>query len=258
MPDGARLDGGRPAAVAGRRERVRLETTAEIKARSWAVLGEVGAAGLSLRAVARSMGMAPSALYRYFPSRDDLLTVLITDGFDSLADALAVAYAGARRQGAGAGARRRPVADAVPTFRTVARAYRRWALDNPAVFGLVFSSSIPDYSGTPETTAASLRSSAVLLAVMADLVDQGGLDAAKVDRRVPDGLRARLLAWSVTDGRDLPPAALAAAMWCYASLHGMVSLEVNGHLPPVLDHDDELFESCIDVAVRTFTLPGAR
>jgi AcrR family transcriptional regulator len=243
--------------LSSRRDRLRLETTAEIKQRSWQLLGEVGAAGLSLRAVARSMGMAPSALYRYFPSRDDLLTALIVDGFDSLADALVLAYDGARdapRDGSGGQV---PANDAVPTFRTVARAYRQWALDNPAAFGLVFSSPVPGYDGNDQTTAAALRSSAVLLGVMADLVHQGSLDLQSVDPRVPAGLRDRLQQWRQHGGPELPPAALAAAMWCYASLHGMVTLELNHHFPPALQDDVELFESCVDSVVRSFVLPAA-
>src|SRR4051812_23148897 len=66
------------------RERVRAELTAEITDAARRQLGEVGAAALSLRAVARELGMASSALYRYFPSRDDLLTRLIIDGYDAL------------------------------------------------------------------------------------------------------------------------------------------------------------------------------
>src|SRR3954465_4125271 len=66
------------------RERVRAELTAEITDAARRQLASVGAAGLSLRAVARELGMASSALYRYFPSRDELLTRLIVDGYDDL------------------------------------------------------------------------------------------------------------------------------------------------------------------------------
>src|SRR3954471_6047773 len=66
------------------RERARAELTAEITDLARGQLATVGAAGLSLRAVARELGMASSAMYRYFPSRDDLLTRLIIDGYDAL------------------------------------------------------------------------------------------------------------------------------------------------------------------------------
>src|SRR3712207_2808941 len=73
------------------RDRVRAEVTAEITAVARRQLAEVGAAALSLRAVAREVGMASSAVYRYFASRDELLTRLITDGYDALGAAAEVA-----------------------------------------------------------------------------------------------------------------------------------------------------------------------
>src|ERR1700756_3222700 len=76
-----------------RRERLRQTTVAEIKALAWQQIAEAGAPSLSLRAIARDMGMTSSALYRYFPSREVLLTALIKDGFASLADALEAAEA---------------------------------------------------------------------------------------------------------------------------------------------------------------------
>ncbi|WP_375502006.1 TetR/AcrR family transcriptional regulator [uncultured Jatrophihabitans sp.] len=88
--------------VVPRRERLRIETTAEIKQRAWASMAEVGTDALSLRAVARQMGMAPSALYRYFASRNDLLTALIIDGFTGLAGALRKAFDESCRRGDGA------------------------------------------------------------------------------------------------------------------------------------------------------------
>ena len=69
------------------RERARAELTDEIKAVARRQLATVGAQGLSLRAVSRELGMVSSALYRYFPSRDDLLTVLIIDAYDALGEA---------------------------------------------------------------------------------------------------------------------------------------------------------------------------
>jgi AcrR family transcriptional regulator len=236
-------------AIATRRDRVRAETTAEIKERAWSLMADAGADALSLRAVARQMGMAPSALYRYFPSRNELLTALIVDGYNSLAEALSAAYDKAR---AGAHA-----LSAAETFGRVAKAYRRWALDHPTEFGLIFSASIPGYAGNEQTTAASARSSDVLLGVMVDMVDEGEFDLEWKGTDLTPELVQKLQKWSAQGGRNLPVPALAAAMWSYATLHGAVSLEVNRHLPPELLGSEELFESAIHNVVRSFARPVA-
>src|SRR3954464_15163711 len=101
------------------RERARAELTQEIKDEARRQLAEVGAHGLSLRAVARELGMVSSALYRYFPSRDRLLTELIVDAYDSVGEAAESALEGA--------------ADAGPVQRWIAvcEAVREWALAHP-------------------------------------------------------------------------------------------------------------------------------
>src|SRR3954447_26031160 len=99
------------------RERVRAELTAEITDAARRQLAEVGAAALSLRAVAREVGLGSSAVYRYFPSRDDLLTRLIIDGYD----ALGAAAEPADRRG------RRPP----ERWLSVCRAVRAWTLAHP-------------------------------------------------------------------------------------------------------------------------------
>src|SRR5581483_3231935 len=112
-------------AVRTARERARAELTREIKVAARRQLAAVGADGLSLRAVARELGMVSSALYRYFPSRDDLLTALIIDAYDSLGEAAEAADAES--------------ADAAPAQRWVAvcEAVRAWALAHPHEYALI-------------------------------------------------------------------------------------------------------------------------
>src|ERR671913_882383 len=105
------------ARVLTARERIRAELTAEIPDAPRRQLAEVGAAALSLRAVARELGMASSAVYRYFPSRDDLLTRLIIDGYDDL--------------GAAAEAADKPSAAPAERWLAVCRAVREWARAHP-------------------------------------------------------------------------------------------------------------------------------
>src|SRR5579864_5583018 len=117
-----------PLGVIRRRDRLRNATVAEIKDLAWAQIAEAGAAALSLRAVARDMGMTSSALYRYFPSRDHLLSALARDGFASLADALEAAEETQGRRKTGLADR----------FLVVVRAYRAWSLAHPAEYMLMF------------------------------------------------------------------------------------------------------------------------
>ena len=214
-----------------RRNQLRLATVAEIKAAAWADMEETGTTECSLRGVARRMGMAPSAIYRYFASRNELLTALIVDSFEDLTEVLRRAYDATKTDPPPAG----------EVFVSVALAYRRWALDHRLAYRLIFGNPVGGYEGTPQTTEASLRSTAVLLDVMADLVTSGRLDADRVEHSLTDGSRDRFDAWS----EGLPPVfsapALAAAMTCYAALHGALALEMNGHLPPVLRASDEIF-----------------
>lgn len=134
----------------GARARARIEVTAAIKDEARRQLAAEGASKLSLRAVARELGMVSSALYRYFPSRDDLLTALIIDAYDSVGETAEVAHSG--------------VVDAGPVRRwiTVCEAVRGWALAHPHEYALIYGSPVPGYVA-PETTVPSAARVALLL-----------------------------------------------------------------------------------------------
>ena len=221
------------APAATRRTDRRLETVAGIKAAAWADMRESDSLDCSLRAVARRLGMAPSALYRYFGSRDDLLTALIVDAFDELTATLATAYADARVAV--------PAEDPGEVFVRVAGAYRRWAVRDPLRYRLIFGTPVGGYHGTEATTAASLRSSGVMLDMMADLVGAGAVDLERLTSGLATPARVGFEHWSSVLPAPLPPAALAAAIDCYCSLHGAIQLEVNGHLPPPLQGQEDVF-----------------
>src|SRR3954453_10754638 len=127
------------------RERARAELTEEIKTAARQQLATVGAEALSLRAVSRELGMVSSALYRYFASRDDLLTALIIDAYDSLGESAEHAHAA--------------VAQAGPTERWVAvcEAARGWALAHPHEYALIYGSPIPGYTAPQATVPAASR-----------------------------------------------------------------------------------------------------
>jgi AcrR family transcriptional regulator len=127
------------------RERLRAEMTLEIKAAASRQLAEHGAAALSLRAVARELGLASSAVYRYFKSRDELLTELIIDAYDSLGQAAEDAEGHLDRQ------------DLFGRWSATCHAVRRWALGHPHEYALIYGSPVPGYQAPRATVGPASR-----------------------------------------------------------------------------------------------------
>ena len=132
------------------RDRVRAELTREITDAARRQLAEVGASALSLRAVAREVGMVSSAVYRYFPSRDDLLTRLIIDGYDDLGSAAEKADD--------------PTAAPRDRWMAVCRAVRHWAVAHPYEYALLYGSPVPGYAAPQDTIDPATRVYAALAA----------------------------------------------------------------------------------------------
>ena len=167
------------------RARVRAEMIAEIKAVARRHLATDGA-NLSLRAVARDMGMVSSALYRYFASRDDLLTALILDAYNALGDAVEAADAAVTDR-----ARLRV------RWLAAARAVRGWALANPAEYALLYGSPVPGYAAPAGHDRRGRADSVVLARILADgfasgaLAGPGRRPSAAAERRVRADLARR-------------------------------------------------------------------
>jgi AcrR family transcriptional regulator len=207
-----------------RRERYRQETLAEIKQLAMRQIAEGGTGALSLNAIAKAMGMSGAALYRYFASRDDLLAELIVDAYQDLADVLQAA--------AGRGAS--PVA----RFRATAGAYRTWALAEPHRYRLAFSSPVGSGQLEPDRVVpAAQRSMDVFLSVLSEVRGSPSGPSVSPGPPVPAGgsvpasLRAQLETWHARSGASaLPPATLLRALLAWTRLHGVLSLELDGHL----------------------------
>src|SRR3954447_20206803 len=149
------------------RERVRAELTGEITDAARRQLAAVGAAALSLRAVARELGMASSALYRYFPSRDDLLTRLIIDGYDALGETAEKADD--------------PSAPPQERWLAICRAVRSWAKEHPHEYALLYGSPVPGYEAPPDTVPAASRVGVLLGTVLGDAAAAGLLPQRSVE-----------------------------------------------------------------------------
>src|SRR5689334_17760881 len=144
----------------GIRARVRAEMTEEIKVIARRHLASDGA-NLSLRAVARDLGVVSSALYRYFASRDDLLTALIIDAYNALGDVVEAASAS------------RPRADIEGRWLTIAHGIREWALQQPHEYALIYGSPVPGYQAPQDTVGPATRSSFTLIGLLRDGVELG-------------------------------------------------------------------------------------
>src|SRR5215468_11121607 len=136
------------------RQRARAELTREIKEEARRQLADSGAGGLSLRAVARELGMVSSALYRYYPSRDDLLTALIIDAYDAVGKAAEDAVAAA----SGAGRK----------WAAACHAIRAWALAHPHEYALIYGSPVPGYRAPEATIGPASRVPLAFVSVLAD------------------------------------------------------------------------------------------
>jgi AcrR family transcriptional regulator len=205
------------------RERVRAELTAEITDAARRQLASVGAAGLSLRAVARELGMASSALYRYFPSRDDLLTRLIIDGYDEL--------------GVAAEAADDPGRPARERWLAVCRAVRDWARKHPHEYALLYGSPVPGYQAPPDTVPAAARVGVVLGGILGAAARSGALPeaAGDADPGVVSADAAEVLGG---EHPALDDAVRRRALLAWSALYGAISFELFGHfVGSVLDGD---------------------
>ncbi|MEV3988395.1 TetR/AcrR family transcriptional regulator [Streptomyces sp. NPDC049837] len=233
--------------VRGARARARVEVTTAIKDEARRQLAAEGAAKLSLRAVARELGMVSSALYRYFPSRDDLLTALIVDAYDAIGAAAEAALqptGGAAGPAAGPGARPDRGPDGSPRARWVAvcRAVRAWAVAHPHEYALIYGSPVPGYSAPQVTVAPASRGALVLLSVLRDAHRTDGVAPPPL----AEGLRTEADRLAADLAPDLPPALVAAFVGAWCQLLGLVSFEVFGHFNGVVEDPDTFFVHSVD------------
>jgi AcrR family transcriptional regulator len=238
------------------RARVRAEMIAEIKTIARRHL-ETDGANLSLRAVARDMGMVSSAVYRYFASRDDLLTALILDAYNALGQAA-------------------EAADAAVTDRSqlrarwlaTARGIRGWALRTPAEYALLFGTPVPGYAAPADTITAAARTPIVLIRILADGFASGALtgesalrigapaggpgalaaagparrpQAAGIAARLAGAVRADLSRARGDIAPELPDELMLAGITAWVQLFGMVSFELSGQFNNVIEAKAEFF-----------------
>jgi AcrR family transcriptional regulator len=214
----------------------RAETIEQIKSIARRHLA-VDGANLSLRAVARDLGVVSSAVYRYFASRDDLLTALIIDGYLSMAEAVEQAEATVPRR------------DVVKRWDTVCRTVRTWSREHPDEFGLLYGTPVPGYAAPQDTTDSAQRVLMLALEVLRDGVEREVIPVPS--DRLPRSTRAELTAILALPGLPrLPVTLLARAMGVWAQLFGLISFELFGRYRNGIDDWDAFFDVQLGAMAR--------
>ncbi len=225
------------------RDRAREELTAEIKAVARAQLAVTGAEALSLRAVSRQLGMVSSALYRYFPSRDALLTALIVDAYDALGEAVEAAESAVERS------------DLLGRWRNIAWATRRWAVDHPHEYALVYGTPIPGYAAPDDTIDPATRVPRLMLGLLVDLEAALGPAGAEHPGLAPVGaldpvLSDQLDALVAPLPGDVDRGRLLNGLGAWALIFGLISFELFGTFHNTFDEAEPLFRCQVDLMAK--------
>jgi AcrR family transcriptional regulator len=217
------------------RERARARTTESILAAARTQLAEVGAAALSLRAVAREVGLVSSAVYRYFPSRDELLTALIIEAYDAVGEAAEAADA----EVVGRSPRER--------WLTVWRSVRTWALDHPAQYALIYGSPVPGYRAPEATVGPASRMPLAFIGILGEAGARAPRGALPVQGTLAEqaAVIAAALARAGNHGHTVPPDVMVRGMMAWTQLFGMVSFELFGQFVGSFDPSDALFAHAV-------------
>lgn len=198
-----------------RRERLRRELTNDVVETARRHLAEGGAAAVSWRGIAREVGVNPASLYTYFDSLDDLVTAVILDSFSRLAREVADASDAASEL------------EPLERVMACARAYRSWAIEHPAEFNLVFTDRIPGYEAPPDGPTVAIQRE-----IFGPFV--AALDALDGNPGTESDVRA------IADER--------VALW--GLMHGLVTLEINHHLPFV-DETAQVFDRALRRSIQS-------
>ncbi len=199
------------------RQRARAQTLEDITRIGRRHLATEGAAALSVRAVARDLGVVSSAIYRYVRSRDDLLTLLVVDGYDELGDAVDAAEGKVRRD------------NYRGRFLAIGRAVREWATREPATYALLFGSPVPGYQAPAErTTGPGTRVITALVRLWEDAHAAGVIEAPGSTPRIPRALSADVKRIRGQFEITAPENLVLRGVLSWAALFGCVSFEVFG------------------------------
>jgi AcrR family transcriptional regulator len=210
-----------------------------IKETAWQQITKYGAPALSLRAIARELKITAPAIYNYFPNRDALVTALIIDAYTSFGDSQLEARDAL------------PIEDVVERLRAIGIAYRTWAHTYPQRYQLIFGTPIPGYAAPMmEVLPSAARSLTALVSVVEQLRTSGKLNLTSFPE-VKDEYKVSFEMWK-TYGGNVHLLSMSVAMLIWSRVHGIVSLEIAGNLPPFGTTGDELYMYEMDSIARQF------
>ena len=234
------------------RERRRQETTDAILRSARTHLERAGVEGVTLRAVARDLDIAVSALYRYVDGRDDLLTELLVEAFTEHADAVDAAVDASLATDPD---------DLAAAVTAGLRAYRGWSVAHPAQFGLAFGAPVPGYHAPADrTVAVAVRPGSRIMGLFATAYERGLVDEDVVTARaatLDDGTAAGFDALAARQSYPLPAPAIALAVDAFVRVHGFTVMEVFGQLRPLVMPADAYYEALLTEVVATLGLHSA-
>ncbi len=224
------MDQERPK-IEGARARARADITAAIIAEGRRQLAEHGAEALSLRSVARSLGMVSSAVYRYVEHRDALLTHLIIAAYDELGAEVEASVTASRRR---LPARR--WVDAAETIRT-------WALEHPHDYALLYGTPVRDYRAPVDTVGPATRSTLALMSIVDDARRDGRLHPVEPPIDLSRTLRGDARTVAELLGNELDAETVLRVVTAWSQLFGLVSFELFGQTANVVTDDADLFRT---------------
>jgi AcrR family transcriptional regulator len=215
------------------------EMAAQIKAAARRQMAEHGTAGISLRAIARQLGITAPAIYNYYGRLDDLITALIVDAFTAQAEAMEAAQAGITSE------------RCWPRIRAAAEAFRTWAIEHPVDFQLIYGNPIPGYHAPGEITVPlAQRPFLGIFRAYLEAYQTGELVIPPEYEDVPPETRAAIAEWRRASGIDMPDALVGLLISSWARIHGAVMLELFNHIQPLVGDGGEFYGYQLDALAR--------
>lgn len=229
------------------RSLARKKTTASIIEEGRRQLAEHGAAGLSLRSVARELGMVSSAVYRYVASRDELLTLLIVEAYDSLGEAVEAAVATSSAE--------------PPLERWVQAAHevRDWALAQPHEYFLLYGTPVPGYAAPELTAASGTRASRALISIVTQAKRSKRLKRVRTTTTMSDDLVKEFdaLRLFIADADSLSDQTVLAVLTGWTQLFGLLSFELSNQTRGIVESHRDLFDASARLMAGHIGLAGA-